>query len=121
MKIKLFTLFVLTLSMLSCNSQTSKNIKIVNVETFKKGISVKNVQLIDVRTAEEYAEGFIPKAINIDVSQEDFKEKIKTLDKTKPVYVYCTKGVRSNNAAQILEKAGFKKIIDLEGGYSNWK
>jgi rhodanese-related sulfurtransferase len=121
MKIKLFTLFLTLFTMINCNMQSSKNVRIVDKETFKKEIAVKNAQIIDVRTPAEYEEGAIPKAINMDVLQADFSKKIKTLDATKPVYIYCRSGARSKKAAQILEQEGFKKIIDLKGGYLNWK
>lgn len=120
MKTKLILLSTLVMVMFNCNMQTSKNIRVIDAQEFKKEISNKKVQLIDVRSAAEFAQSSIPNAINIDVSNNDFKQKIKTLNPSKPVYVYCTKGYRSNKAAQILEKAGFKQIIDLKGGFENW-
>jgi rhodanese-related sulfurtransferase len=121
MKIKLFTFVLSIFTMLNCNMQTSKNLRVIDVETFKKEIAVKNIQLIDVRTSEEFQAGAIPNAINMDVLQQDFNQKIKTLDASKPVYIYCRSGSRSKKAAQLLENAGFTKIIDLKGGFLNWK
>jgi rhodanese-related sulfurtransferase len=121
MKIKFFTMFICLFTFINCNMQTSKNVRVIDLETFKKEIAKKNIQLIDVRTKEEFEGGAIPKAINIDVLQENFKEKIKTLDTTKPVYIYCRSGSRSKKAALLLEEVGFTKITDLKGGYLNWK
>jgi len=60
-------------------------------------------------------------AQNICVTNNDFQEKVKKLDKNKPVYVYCEKGGRSANAAKILTEMGFKKVYDLQGGITNWE
>ena len=81
-----------------------------------------DIQLVDVRTAEEYANGHIGDAVNMDVLQaEKFPQEIQSLDKTKPVYVYCKSGVRSNKAANILREAGFAEVKDLDGGYTAWE
>ena len=77
--------------------------------------------LVDVRTAEEYSAGHISGAINIDFLSEDFTTKIDALDKINPINIYCQSGGRSGNAAIQMKKLGFKKIYDLEGGYSKWK
>ncbi len=77
-------------------------------------------QLIDVRTPEEYTEGKIENAQNIDFYANDFKSKIEALDKSKPVFVYCRSGGRSAKAANIFKEAGFKEIYDLQGGYMNY-
>ena len=60
-------------------------------------------------------------AQNICVTTDDFKEKVKELDKNKPVYLYCKKGGRSAKAAEILADLGFKEIYDLQGGITNWE
>lgn len=83
--------------------------------------SEDSVQLVDVRTPKEYKESHLKGAQNICVTSKDFDEKIKTLDKTKPVYVYCKKGVRSANAAKKLKEMGFTKIYDMDGGILLWE
>lgn len=82
--------------------------------------SKAKAQLVDVRTAEEFAAGNIHSAVNIDFYQNDFKDKIGKLDKSNPVFVYCAAGGRSNKAATILKELGFSKIYDLKGGYTAW-
>lgn len=81
----------------------------------------EDVQLIDVRTPEEYSEGHIENSQNIDYKSPTFGEDILVLDKTKPVVVYCKSGKRSGNSSKILMKAGFVKVYDLEGGILEWK
>lgn len=90
----------------------------VGVEEFAKVISKKNVRLIDVRTPKEYAEGHIKGAENIDVKAADFSEKTKTVRGN--VAVYCARGVRSLNAANILAAQGCK-VYNLDGGLIAWK
>ncbi|HMR15026.1 MAG TPA: rhodanese-like domain-containing protein, partial [Mariniflexile sp.] len=80
-----------------------------------------NVQLVDVRTPEEYNEAHIENAINIDVNGNNFTNEIAKLDKSKPVYIYCRSGGRSANAANIMQQEGFKTVNDLDGGFLNWQ
>lgn len=68
--------------------------------------------LLDVRTSEEYANGHIPGAINIDV---DILEDDLDLLKDKTIYVYCRSGRRSKIAADILEANGYTDIIEFGG------
>lgn len=79
-----------------------------------------NVQLVDVRTAEEYKQGHLVNAKNIDFKKEDFLKQTESLDKSKPVMVYCLAGSRSAGAAKLLSENGFTEIYDLEGGYMKW-
>ncbi len=90
----------------------------VGVEEFAKVILKKNVRLIDVRTPKEYAEGHIKGAENIDVKAADFSEKTKTVRGN--VAVYCARGVRSLNAANILAAQGCT-VYNLDGGLIAWK
>ena len=92
-----------------------------NVNGFASRIETPDVVLLDVRTAEEFDEGHIPNAINIDVKQDGFIEKAKsTLPADKTIAVYCRSGKRSANAAGMLAKEGFK-VVNLEGGVMAWK
>ena len=80
-----------------------------------------SIQLVDVRTPEEYKGNHLKGAQNICVTSDDFKEKVKILDKNKPVYVYCYKGGRSAQAALELKELGFTKIYDMDGGILLWE
>ena len=80
-----------------------------------------SIQLLDVRTGEEYLTGHLKNSHNICVTDDDFVEKAASLDRDKPVYVYCKKGGRSARAAEILKEMGFKKIYDPEGGIVLWE
>ena len=96
-------LFVLN----GCSGQTSNTQKL-SVEAFDTKLqTLKNEILIDVRTADEFAEGHLPDAILIDYLADDFKSQISKLDKSKPVLLYCHSGARSAKAANIMRQAGF--------------
>lgn len=77
--------------------------------------------LLDVRRASEYAEGHIPGAAQLDVTNEaEFLKGIESLDKEKTIYIYCRSGRRSRIAAKHLIDKGFN-VVDLKGGYSAWE
>ena len=81
--------------------------------------------LVDVRTAEEYAEGHLPGAINVDVKQPDFSNRAtqaikESGNQDSPVAVYCLRGSRSMKAATLLAKEG-KEVYNLAGGITAWK
>mgnify|MGYP001582074108 FL=1 len=80
-----------------------------------------SIQLVDVRTPEEFKSNHLKGAQNVCVTSDDFKEKVKMLDKNKPVYVYCYKGGRSAEAAIQLKDLGFTKIYDMDGGILLWE
>ncbi|TXB62910.1 rhodanese-like domain-containing protein [Phaeodactylibacter luteus] len=79
------------------------------------------VQLLDVRTPEEYGAGHIEGATLINFFDADFVERTAAaFDKEKPLMLYCRSGNRSAKATAKLKAAGFKEIIDLKGGYNAW-
>ena len=82
-------------------------------------VDLENAVLLDVRTPEEYAEGHLEGAVNIDWYQTDFITKLETVDRGDKVYVYCKKGGRSAEAAKLMDSLGFK-VVDLTGGYDAW-
>lgn len=77
------------------------------------------VQLIDVRTTQEYSATRLAGAKNIPVGE--LKDRLKELDVNKPVIVYCRSGNRSGTAVGILKSHGFAKARHLEGGISAWE
>ena len=100
----------------SCDNSVDK-FEILEYMEFKNQI-VNNVQLIDVRTSEEFNAGHIEGAINIDFKNEEvFYQSFQRLDKKNPVYVYCRSGNRSKKSADKLLEMGFSKVYDLKGGY----
>lgn len=94
--------------------------KLTTDEFQTKLASSRNGQLVDVRTPEEFKNGHLANAENIDYKNTAFREQIKSLDKNKPVFVYCLGGVRSAAAADILHENGFTEVYDMQGGYMKW-
>jgi rhodanese-related sulfurtransferase len=116
----IFVLF-LTVSMLSCSEKTEGSITVVSTEEMQTLLKLEKVQLVDVRTVEEHNRGHIAHSQNIDFNSPTFEDDIVNLDKEKPVILYCQKGGRSAKCADKMLKAGFKKIYDLKGGFSEWE
>ena len=102
-------------------AQENEVITILETQTFKDSITNKKVQLIDVRTPDEYNSGHIETAENIDFFSEEFMIEFNKLDKEKPVYIYCKSGNRSGQSAIKLKDMGFKEIYDLKGGFLNYQ
>jgi len=117
MKKVLFALWLVGILQVSWGQKLMK----VNVAAFEKQLQRKGVQLIDVRTPEEYVEEHLPKSININWLGDQFDSQVKQLRKDQPVLVYCKMGGRSAQAAQRLSALGFVKVVDLEGGIMAWK
>lgn len=121
-KILFIGISALGFMLLSCNNPTEGQIEMVSpLQVYEAVYGKGNMQLIDVRTEEEYEVSHLKNAQNICVTSGDFKEKVASLDKMKPVYVYCRSGKRSSKAAKILIEMGFTKVYDLQGGHQSWE
>lgn len=132
---KLIAPFLIVLCLcMSCNQKESQPSKVGKMETDiplvekiqYRDISTDEMQsvygsedyvIIDVRTPEEIAKGMIDGAQHIDFVGKDFKDQIKQLDRNENYIVYCRSGGRSTKACQFMQKQGFKKVANLEGGY----
>ena len=119
--IQIIILTVLAAFSSSCNSSPANNNGTLDAEAFDQMVRESSEEIIlDVRTRGEFEDGHIPGAVLIDVNESDFKEKANSLDKSKPDFVYCAAGIRSEKAAAILKDSGFKTIYHLEGGLKSW-
>ena len=76
--------------------------------------------VLDIRTPEEFAEGHIDGAINIDFYATDFADRIGALDRDAVYLVYCRSGNRSAQSIQVFEDLGFAEVHELEGGILTW-
>ena len=92
-------------------------VKDVGNAEFKQAIAA-GYQLVDVRTAPEYAAGHIPGARLMPI--DDLPSQVASLDKSKPVAVYCATGARSLNAKAFLAAQGFATVINLKAGIASW-
>lgn len=106
---------------LGCNTNHSEQIQLITATELREISQIEGVQLIDVRTPNEYKEGHLPNALNIDFLDKNFEINIQKLDKTRPVIVYCQGGTRSAKCASQMISNGFVKIYDLDHGFYKWK
>ena len=122
---KLLTTLIISLSLIACHAQESAHSGIfddVSNEQAKELMAAKaDLQIVDVRQNAEVARGMIEGAVQMDISKPAFAEQIKSLDKTKPVLVYCAAGGRSKTAQEILQENGFTEVYNLKNGYERWK
>ena len=119
MRLRIRGILTMLCSLVGCNAQ-SEGFKSLSVEEYAKAIEDTTIVRLDVRTAEEYADGHIENTLNIDVLKDDFQEEaLRILPKDKTIAVNCRSGKRSKNAAKILVKNGYK-VIELDEGYNGW-
>ncbi len=126
---------LLALSVFACSSSDSQNTTpdtpkttepkaqdgVLSAEEFAKLLETQsNAQLVDVRTADEFAGGHLRGAKNLDYLSGELNSGLGQLDRERPVMLYCKKGGRSAKSYKLLKKAGFKTVYDLEGGYTEW-
>ncbi|WP_224483514.1 rhodanese-like domain-containing protein [Robertkochia aurantiaca] len=81
-----------------------------------------NAVVLDVRTDEEFEEGYIPGALQIDIYKgQGFLDEVEKLDKSKNYYVYCRSGNRSGQACKLMKQMGFENAYNLKGGMMEWE
>lgn len=81
----------------------------------------ENAVILDVRTEDEWNDGIIENAINIDIHQgQVFINEIEALDKNKNYYVYCRSGARSAKACEVMNELGIENAFNLTGGILAW-
>ncbi|HEV2219387.1 MAG TPA: rhodanese-like domain-containing protein [Casimicrobiaceae bacterium] len=84
-------------------------------------INNENPLLLDVREPNEYDGGHLPDALHIPLSQIKDRSGELARHATRPVIVYCERGMRSNSAASALSKLGFSRVLELRGGLRAWR
>ncbi len=87
---------------------------------FETSIADGSVIILDVRTPEEFNEGHIEHALNIDIYGDEFAVRILALDPAKNYGVYCRSGKRSLDAIDFMESNGFTTIHHLKDGILSW-
>jgi rhodanese-related sulfurtransferase len=99
-------------------TQRFRNIDVAEWEKLRKDASV---MVLDVRTAEEFADGHMPGAINLDIRGGKFAETLAGLDKSKTYLVHCAVGGRSAKACGQMDGMKFEKVLNLSGGITAWE
>jgi rhodanese-related sulfurtransferase len=120
---KLFSFLFITAMLVTASqaqSQKAAYNKVAPTE-FKAQLAKDGAFLMDVRTPEEYMAESIRGAKLCNINDENFGAILQMLDKSRPVYVYCTDGTRSAKAADLMMKEGFTKVVVLQGGLNAYK
>ena len=138
MKKTLFLFTCLMLVFMACQSQTGTTEKNnasneakesqppiatysdISVAEFKTKMASGNVILMDVRTPAEIADGKIDGALELNFHDEHFVDELDKMAKEATYLVYCKSGGRSSSACEIMKNKGFKKLYNLDGGYTAW-
>ena len=122
---KYFSIGLVTIAFLlnSCSNVQSNvtNTNLSATEFATKIKSLKSVEIIDVRTPDEFSKGHLQNAKNFDWNGDNFEQQIAALDRSKPVMVYCLSGGRSSSAAAKMRSEGFKEVYELDGGIMKWR
>ncbi|MDQ1294433.1 MAG: hypothetical protein QG608_2316 [Actinomycetota bacterium] len=92
----------------------------LSVDSFASLARKEGTVLLDVRTGEEFAQGHLPGARNLDATSPTFHEQLQGLDRNTAYAIYCCTGKRSSSTLEFMRRAGFTDVSDLDGGYTLW-
>lgn len=125
------SIFAMSVILLSAPILTGCEAKSQNLQAPFSNISVKeanmmlssanDIVLIDVRTPEEFAQGHVANARNIDFRAPDFATKVQSLPHDKTLIVYCRSGNRSGQSMQVFSHFGYRNVKNVVGGISAWE
>lgn len=107
----------------SCTNGQSQNTK-TNLSATEFADKMKELPMapiLDVRTPAEFSKGHLVNALNYDWNGNEFQKQIATLDKSKPVFVYCLSGSRSSSATNKMRSDGFTQVYEMDGGIMKWR
>jgi len=121
MKIKIIipvlALFLITAATLAAQRKIEVNSKTVSTMLQKD----PKLIVLDVRTPEEYKDGHIPGAINLDIRQADTFNKLDKLNRNAKYIVYCRTNHRSGMAVDHMMQSGFKNVYQMMDGFPGWE
>jgi rhodanese-related sulfurtransferase len=119
MKKTIITTAISILCLTTVFAQVNHNV--ITVDAFTAKINAqKDPQIIDVRTPEEFSINHINGAIYLNLKDANHLDNLKTLDKTKPVFIYAIQNSRPDILAQELQANGYKEVYELKGGIAAW-
>ncbi len=106
---------------LKITSESKRHNRYLSGKSWNKLIKKKETLVIDVRKPFEYNVGSFKNAMNPNVQNfRDFPKFLSKVEKTKPVAMFCTGGIRCEKASIFLKKKGFKNVFQLKGGIINY-
>lgn len=117
---KNFSYIVLLLFLVTISCEKPTQHRVVTPEEMEELLEFENIQLIDVRSVEDYLLKHLKGAQRIELD-DDFDTNISYLDKSKPVAIYCNTGRSTKEFAEKLKEKGFVKIYELKDGIEGWE
>ncbi len=123
----IFALLLITALAYGCINQTGSSNQVLEdigiqeaFELIQSNQGNPDFVITDIRTPEEFNEGHIENAVNIDFYSETFREDLDKLDKSKTYFIYCRSGNRSGRAMPIMKELGFQEVYNLSAGIKEW-
>lgn len=114
-------IYTVLISFLCIHCKHKSSTETITTLELKSLLKKDKIQLLDVRTPIETAQGSIDGALFVNYFYADFYEKAaEKLNVNQPVYIYCRSGKRSTKAAKILKEKGYE-VYSILGGYNKWK
>jgi len=121
-KTPLFLSIIVLLVMNSCSGNPQNANYNLDATAFAEKINeLPTAPVVDVRTPEEFGNGHLRNAKNMDWNGRDFEAGISSLNKENPVIVYCLSGGRSHSAAEKMSSLGCKTVYELDGEIRKWQ
>lgn len=119
---RIILLLITPLLFLSACAQNTQNKSFTDVNSlqFEKLVSTGKGILLDVRTENEFKNGHIANAGQLNFYASDFRSRLLLLPKDQPIYIYCLTGSRSRSAAQLLVQNGYTNVYNLQRGIMEW-
>lgn len=78
-------------------------------------------KLLDLRTPEEFAQGYLKSAQMLNFYASDFREHLLNMDRNQPYIIYCRSGNRSSQALKMMRELGFRNVYEVQGGILAWQ
>lgn len=97
-------------------------IELVDAKKFKELVENKSKEdiILDIRSDIEFRLAHIDGAIQMNMFDSNFQDRLNELDKDKTYFMYCMSGCRSNDALELMRELGFKNVYELRGGLVSW-
>ncbi len=112
---------LLALITAGCGSDTATvRLETVTPAAAAAELDTDGVVVLDVRTPDEYGQGHLAGAVNIDFYAGDFASQISRLDRDAPYLLYCRSGNRSGATLDLMEELGFTNVVEVGGGILAW-
>jgi phage shock protein E len=104
----------------TADKASASKVMMISPQEFQSKLHSEKGVIIDVRTPSEYKKGHLKDARLLNIFDDTFEAEIDKLDKNKTYFVYCAVGGRSSEAAEMMQKKGFKLVYNMEGGINKW-